>query len=559
MANASWLAPVLFVAAFHTHTAFASNGRVHAVESTTASANRVPLATTVLEFEAGAEWETFHTCTGQDSMPVAWFNRRINTSYFMSALHEKMVAGTAPTLDQAPTACSGAIFTSHDAHGYDSGPESYANFQWLQSIRVFANGTAAGLIHNEFKGEFAPLGEYCSKHCTDRSPVNASGCRDKICEIWSTGLASSADGGTTFKLVASPPNHLVAALPRQFFYDQPISGYGAISSMLYGGDGAYYGLINVKNNCKNSSSTCGDIPAGNCIWRAHDLRDPASFRARDQAGNFTVLWASAYEPAGQGKGACATIPVTEDAPFGEHVTFRKIVPRDHQNSSSSGSQPTFIALGDVSPFKGRVKYSLSYEKDFGAAMRNINTSWTEPQYLDLDGMAYFYPTLIDTRSPQLGEVSGGVEAQEDGDSFALISYPTTFPPRPSPVTLVRVAGAGSSACNGLYTKAGVPPGFGSVSHFFRLDANHSIYRNSGVWHIARLGVEVWYSSQDASPLEGSPPSTGWVLAKGEVPAPASVVGIPGPNITTASSLYLYLRGGKGIMRRKVQLRNKGRS
>ena len=69
-------------------------------------------------------------------MPIAWFNRRTNTSYFMSALHERMVAGIAPNLETAPTACSGRVFEGHDAHGYDSGPQSYANFQWLQVLQL---------------------------------------------------------------------------------------------------------------------------------------------------------------------------------------------------------------------------------------------------------------------------------------------------------------------------------------------------------------------------------------------------------------------------------------
>ena len=129
---------------------------------------------------------------------------------------------------------------------------------------------------------------------------------------------------------------------------------------------------------------------------------------------------------------------------------------------------------------------------------------------------------------------------------------------------VRVAGAGSGACNGVYAKASVPAGFRSVSHYYQLDANHSVYYQEGSgggWHIAHLGVEVWYSSQDASPPAGGPPSTGWVLAQGnsgDAPAPASVVGNAGPSITSESSLYLYLRGGPGggqFMRRKVQLRN----
>jgi hypothetical protein len=163
--------------------------------------------------------------------------------------------------------------------------------------------------------------------------------------------------------------------------------------MLRGADGAFYGLINVKNSCKNGSTACGHIPAGNCLWRAGDLKDPASFRARDQDGNFTVRWGSAYsnEPNssstagdGSGGGACATIPVTTDGPFGEHVVFRKVVPSPPSAASTTTTkQPTFIALGDVVPFKGRVKYSLTYEPDFGAAMRRVDESWTAPQFLDL--------------------------------------------------------------------------------------------------------------------------------------------------------------------------------
>ena len=34
---------------------------------------------------------------------------------------------------------------------------------------------------------------------------------------------------------------------------------------------------------------------------------------------------------------------------------------------------------------------------------------------------YKYPTLIDSRSPELGIAGGSVEMQEDGDSYALVS------------------------------------------------------------------------------------------------------------------------------------------
>ena len=544
-------------------------GAADAADSAAAAAAAVPV-TTVLEFEAGGVWEKYATCTGTDSMPIAWFNRAENTTYFMSASHLHPHAGRGPSLDSIKY-CSAPVFMSHDQHGYDSGPESYANFQWLQSIRVFANGTAAGLVHNEFKGEFAPLGTYCTRECADGSPVNASGCRDEICELWSTGLALSTDGGVTFKLAAKPPQHLVAALPTKFSFDQAISGYGAVSPMLKSADGSFYGSINVVNNCKNGSRECGDIAAGNCIWRATDLTDPASFRARDQNGDFTVRWASAYLSSGGKTGACATLPVTNDGPFGKHVVFRKIAqhtaprtPPSAAGSSLQQRQPTFIALGDVEPTAGRVKYSLSYEHDFGAAMHNISAGWTAPQFLELGLGQYYYPTLLDVRSPELGvkeaSAGAGVDAQEDGDSYALVSYPSASnTSRPGPVVSVRVAGAGSGACNGLYQKAAIPPGFSSVSQFFKLDETHAIYANLNGWHLAHLGVSVWYSSVDAA-RGGGPPTTGWVVAKGDrgvEPAPKSVVGHHGANVTNSSvsSLYLYLRGAGGIMRRKVQLRN----
>ena len=59
-------------------------------------------------------------------------------------------------------------------------------------------------------------------------------------------------------------------------------------------------------------------------------------------------------------------------------------------------------------------------------MRGGNSSWMAPQFLRLDppkgiSHTYKYPTLLDSRSPELGRGHGTVEAQEDGDSFALVS------------------------------------------------------------------------------------------------------------------------------------------
>ena len=120
---------------------------------------------------------------------------------------------------------------------------------------------------------------------------------------------------------------------------------------------------------------------------------------------------------------------------------------------------------------------------------------------------------------------------------------------------MQVSGAGSSDCNGVYERANVPPGFTSVSHYFELDAAHSVYENSGVWHLAHLGVEVWYQSLASAPSTGGPPSTGWVAVGGAAPPPTELNSTHGPNVTTASSLYLYLRTPGGTVRRNVQLRD----
>eukprot|EP01052_Picozoa_sp_SAG31_P047181 SAG31_NODE_9330_length_1296_cov_1.368421_2_plen_213_part_01 len=210
--------------------------------------------------------------------------------------------------------------------------------------------------------------------------------------------------------------------------------------------------------------------------------------------------------------------MTSEGSFGSHVCFRKIVPLPAQpaNSSATLGQPAvYIALGDTAAgsTSTSVKYSFSYEPDFGASFKDVNKSWTAPQFLELgaerwlgssatraraDGLHYHYPTLLDVRSPELGMAGGSVESQEDGDSYSLVSYPGPPVRVPGHVTAVQVDGAGCTACNGMYTMAAPPPGF-HVSPFFKLDATHVMYRRSdGAWHLANLGVEVWYESSSAT-------------------------------------------------------------
>jgi hypothetical protein len=81
---------------------------------------------------------------------------------------------------------------------------------------MFANGTGYGLVHNEFHG-FSTL-ENATKYC------NVTTKRGDKCNLWSTGLAYTVDGGKNFQMIAEPPGHLVAALPYQYTKDQGTAG-----------------------------------------------------------------------------------------------------------------------------------------------------------------------------------------------------------------------------------------------------------------------------------------------------------------------------------------------
>lgn len=378
---------------------------------------------TVLEFEEGSKWTPFvrlrKGCATQwtDSVSIAWHNRATNTSTFYGACHKDPHGATGTTLDDIsarPVCTAVPVLKSFNNHT----PESYANMQWLQSVRVFANGTAAGITHTEFHGELEPLGKYCP-HGRVRGDSGA-------CMLFSAGLAKSNDL-KTFHQARSPPDHLIAAPANKFILGQPEDGVGPISPMLLSDDGYYYGSMNwmcQSNYSRYSNLTC---QPGNCIFRSADLTDPRSFRGRDQDGNFTVQWESAYAPGGvpATMNRCAVIPSdTDETPFGFHVTYRRIV--RPSNSTAGGQEgPTFIAFGDTKahPKTGltKIKYSFTSEPDFGQAMSgDVLSKWSKAQTLDLESDDIFYPMLMDVRSPQLGVLLG---RQEDGDSYALISYP----------------------------------------------------------------------------------------------------------------------------------------
>ena len=118
---------------------------------------------------------------GADSMPAAFYNRRDNTTIFWAAVGTELHPSIGPSLNNLKHECSGgSIFNATQ----DQHPESYANFQWMQSVTAMPNGTVFALIHNEFHGwNVTNRSHYCS---IEKS--NSTHRLGDYCNMWSTGL-----------------------------------------------------------------------------------------------------------------------------------------------------------------------------------------------------------------------------------------------------------------------------------------------------------------------------------------------------------------------------------
>lgn len=157
---------------------------------------------------------------GADSMPVAWQADRGDV-FFISAVSSGVHPMVGRSLLSLKRQCGEPIFNST----FTEVPQTYANFQWLQSSRLHTDGSGFALVHNEFKSEFYPnASQYCS--CDDHTHTNHCDPHMARCELWSTGLALTSDFGRSWRLAATPPRHLVAALPTRYVKDEAIHGYG---------------------------------------------------------------------------------------------------------------------------------------------------------------------------------------------------------------------------------------------------------------------------------------------------------------------------------------------
>jgi hypothetical protein len=471
-----------------------------------------------LAFAPGSEWTVAFNRTkdgcdlhdGVDSMPAAFHSRRDNLTYFWGAVGTELRPSAGRTLDDLRHDCSiGSIFNATLAQT----PQSWANYQWLQSVHMMPNGTAFALIHNEFHAfNVSDRLSFCT---TTKS--NATYRLGEYCNMWSTGIGVSHDFGHSFRLVAPPPAHRVFSAPFRYERDQRVFGFGALSAMIEGDDGAFYGLVYSRSNSRTNDTQAG----GMCAFRSESLGVPASYRgwAGRDAG-FVSRWPDPYTSTHEDVRTPTTcLPIARK---GSHPSPRKLV------GLRGASPPSHMLFTDSG--NGHVAYSWSWETDFARAV----TRWSEPSILDLEldrhlvgKTTVWYPTILDHNSPGLGD-----------DSYSSVSNGTAFvyavvnrnimrrrallvagPPPPLPPPAVplgrhcqklEVSGAGVDGVNGLFVILSNRTSDG-VAIYSKPDGVHQVYRYDGIWKIAHITHkdQVWYEQTQAMPESHVPPSAKW--------------------------------------------------
>jgi hypothetical protein len=196
------------------------------------------------------------------------------------ASHHVTRRATGPNLDELTRDCA-VVMASHG----DPRPERFDDREWIASVYTPDGRRVAALVHNEYQGH---------RHA-GRCPSDSY----RRCWYNSITLAVSEDGGRSFAH-ASPPGHLVAALPERYVPDIGPQGVFSASNIVAGrGDGWFYAMFHLESD---------DHGTGTCVMRTRDPFDAGSWRAWDGEG-FNLEFADPYreEP---GEAFCE--PVSRD-------------------------------------------------------------------------------------------------------------------------------------------------------------------------------------------------------------------------------------------------------
>eukprot|EP00035_Acanthoeca_spectabilis_P005558 m.115160 g.115160 ORF g.115160 m.115160 type:complete len:532 (+) comp13080_c0_seq1:71-1666(+) len=476
-------------------------------------------------------------CEAPDSMPIAWHNPLTNLSSLISAT-DCTFPTVGPTLSElGKHQCAHPPYTAVN----DTRPWSYANHQWLQSTRVFPNGSGVAIIHNEFHGEQLGNRSYCS--FTSKTSTGQ-------CIWWSSDLGRTTDGGDTWELSHAP----LLTLPRQYVKDAPIAGYGEIGSIIQH-DGFYYAHVSRSYTNNSGCGPAGTVGSGTCVVRTKTPSDPASFRGWNGT-SWGTEWVDPYvtptPPTELWRRTCKAVDLGPSALHVSHLNPKTFAGR----LTSVPGWPSNVMVG-LPPGKNGSKVAVFYPGD-GEPF----TSWTQGPELRLDEWmdpctigagryAWMYPNLIDHGSPFELSRGGDEDRVSDGLSYTLVGNtslhlyavlsrkfivripvawflpgqqlpPSPYPPappaplNPSSCPVFKVTNASLAGVDGVYHQTGAARPDGTF--LYQLDKAHQLYHFQDGWKLGELGVKEYYAAPKdvASRGHGIPVSWGGVCGGGPV-------------------------------------------
>lgn len=410
-----------------------------------------------------------------DSVPTAWHNPHTNSSHLISAtyrgtyasvgstlggqlrhdcrrrVHPGVVDSLAPVGPPAGPNCTGAVQPGTCAR-YD--PSTFSNFQWMQSVRVYPDGSGFALVHNEMHGELSGNRTLCSHNGSPRP-----GDGGKSCILWSTVLGSTVDGGLSWQLAQKP----LFTLPKKCELDIPLQGYGALGPPLYDA-GFYYG--HVSRYEPSPTSKAGVPSKGVCAWRTTTPHNAASYRGWN-GSSWSTEWINPYSaapgklaPSERWRYTCASINTGGDG--STHPQPKKFASAGGGGSADwrPAGWPSHVMIGwptgahavHANRFKQQtISYAFSPPSpaaDSGSSDSPANnnnsysndprfTTWEPAQCLAVQewldprhfgaGWTMLYPTIIDHDSPfGLSGGSNNVETLADGLSYSLVGNSSLY-------------------------------------------------------------------------------------------------------------------------------------
>lgn len=285
----------------------------------------------------------------------------------MVASHYRARGFIGPSLDEAAHDCR-VIFASDE----DPDPARFDDREWLYSPYTLDGRTVYSLVHVEYQGH---------RH-RGRCPSGAY--RD--CWLNAITLAVSEDGGASFRH-ATPPGHLVAALPYRYQAGAGSVGLFSPSNIVFNPrDGFFYALIRAERYRGQARGTS--------VMRTPDLSDPGAWRAWN-GWRFETRFVDPYADSVARPEEHLPAPVSRERikEMVSSLTFNQALDRFLLIGLASRVDP-----GTGEPVHG-VYYALSDDLVRWTPRRLLLKAEVRESFVPGDANPIGYPSALDPRSP----------------------------------------------------------------------------------------------------------------------------------------------------------------